>query len=147
MEYSPVPEYFYRQSGVIPYRVKEGRLQILLITSSKKKKWIIPKGVIEPYMSPQESAAQEAYEEAGIFGRVWDEPIGGYESEKWGGICTVTVFPMLVSKVYKDWPEEDQRKRKWMTPDEAYEKAGRKEIRKLIKKFAAEFGEKIMIEQ
>lgn len=146
MEHSPVPEYFYRQSGAIPYRVKDGKLQIMLITSTRKKKWIIPKGVIEPYMSPQESAAQEAYEEAGIFGRVWDEPVGRYETDKWGDTCNVTVFPMLVTKVYKDWPEEDQRKRKWMSADEAYEKAGRKEIRKMIKKFAAEYGEKIVSE-
>jgi 8-oxo-dGTP pyrophosphatase MutT (NUDIX family) len=143
MTFSTVPEYFYRQSGAIPYRVKEGELQILLITSRKRKKWIIPKGVVEPYMTPQESAAQEAYEEAGVFGRVWDEPVGVYEVEKWGGMCTVTVFPMLVSKVYEDWMEEDFRKRKWLKPEKAVALAGKKEVRDLINKFIKEFQSKI----
>jgi len=130
-----VPEYFYKQSGVIPYRFKNGKLQILLITSRKKKKWIIPKGVIEPYMTPQESAAQEAYEEAGLFGKVLPEPVGEYEVIKWGGVCTVTIYPMQVEKEYKKWMESDFRKRKWMSGEKALEKCGNKKIREMIRNF------------
>ncbi|ADD69690.1 NUDIX hydrolase [Denitrovibrio acetiphilus DSM 12809] len=143
MTFSAVPEYFYRQSGAIPYRVKNGELQVLLITSRKSRKWIIPKGVVEPYMTPQESAAQEAYEEAGVFGRVWDEPVGVYEVEKWGGLCTVTVFPMLVTKVYEDWMEGNFRKRKWFKAEKAIDAAGKQKLRALIKKFVKEFSVKI----
>ena len=38
---------YIEQSGVIPYRIQEGKIEILLITSLKKKRWIIPKGIIE----------------------------------------------------------------------------------------------------
>ena len=41
-------DYFCRQSGVIPYRVRKGNLEILLITSRRERRWIIPKGIIEP---------------------------------------------------------------------------------------------------
>jgi len=139
MRFDAVPDYFYRQSGVIPYRIVDGEIEILLITSRKKNRWIIPKGVIEPYMTPQESAKQEAYEEAGVFGRVMNEPVGEYQSEKWGGTCTVTVYPMLVEKVYDEWMEQDFRKRKWMTPEKAAEKAGNKNIRELINIFVATY--------
>lgn len=139
MIFDPVPEYFYRQSGVIPYRIRNGELQVLLITSRKSGKWIIPKGVVEPYMTPQESAAQEAYEEAGIFGRVADNPMGNYQMKKWNGVCTVMVYPMLVLKEYDDWMEKGLRKRKWMSAEQAAEKAGRKDVRKLLVKFAEIF--------
>lgn len=135
-----VPDYFYRQSGVIPYRVKEGELQVLLVTSRKKKKWIIPKGVVEPYMTPQQSAAQEGYEEAGVFGRVWDEPLGMFEVVKWGGKCTVVVFPMLVTKIYKEWPEDDFRKRKWITPQKALEMVSKQDVKLMLEKFIAGYG-------
>jgi len=132
---SIVPEYFYKQSGVIPYRFKNGKLQILLITSRKNKKWVLPKGVVEPYMTPQESAAQEAYEEAGLFGKVLNDPVGEYEVIKWGGVCTVTIYPMQVEKEYKKWMESDFRKRKWMSSEKALEKCGNKKIREMIRNF------------
>lgn len=57
-----------------------------MITSRNKGKWIIPKGVIEPCMTPQGSALQEAFEEAGVDGDVDEIPIGKFEVEKkWGG--------------------------------------------------------------
>lgn len=142
MNFSPVPDYFYIQSGVIPFRVQKGKIEILLITSRKKKRWIIPKGVVEPYMSPQESAAQEAYEEAGVFGRVLNEPAGSYQVKKWGGVCTVTVYPMLVDKEYSSWMESDIRKRKWMSIEKAVEKCGKKHIADIIRHFADTYSEK-----
>lgn len=140
MKFSPVPEYFFRQSGVVPYRIKDGELEILMITSRKNGKWIIPKGVVEPYMTPQQSAAQEAYEEAGIYGEVGDQPVGRYEVDKWGGVCTIVVYPMLVTKEYDDWMEKNFRKRRWMSPEKAAEKAGKKAVSEIISKFAAGFG-------
>jgi 8-oxo-dGTP pyrophosphatase MutT (NUDIX family) len=55
---------------VIPYRIRDGKIEVMLITSSTRKRWIIPKGMIEPDMTPQDSAAKEAWEEAGIIGQV-----------------------------------------------------------------------------
>ena len=112
------PEYFYTQSGVIPYRMEGGVMRLLLITSRSGRRWVIPKGVIEPHLSPAVSAAKEALEEAGITGHVHPRSMGSYQRQKWGGTCTVEVFAMAVEGVLDEW-EESYRRRQWMTVDEA----------------------------
>ncbi|NET56922.1 MAG: NUDIX hydrolase [Symploca sp. SIO2E6] len=78
---------YIKQSGVIPYRLREGITEVLLITSINSKRWIIPKGLVEPGMTPQDSAAKEAWEEAGVIGEVLPTLMGTYDYRKWGGIC------------------------------------------------------------
>ena len=63
-----VPAWMYRQSAVIPYRKRPNGLEVLLVTSRKGTRWVLPKGVVEPGMTPAASAAREALEEAGIRG-------------------------------------------------------------------------------
>jgi 8-oxo-dGTP pyrophosphatase MutT (NUDIX family) len=104
----------YRQSGVIPYRRGVNGVEVLLITSRKGKRWVIPKGVIEPNMTPAASAAKEAIEEAGVRGDVDERPLGKYRYAKWGGVCTVQVFAMAVSVEAADWPEAEFRSRVWL---------------------------------
>ena len=114
------PAYYYTQSSVIPYRYANGELQVLIIASSKKKHWVVPKGIRDPGHSAQEAAAKEAWEEAGIEGDVEQEPLGSYQYEKWGAPCTVTVYPMAVDELISEsiW-EESHRGRKWVSPEEA----------------------------
>ncbi len=109
-----MPWCFYRQSGVIPYQVEQDKVEVLLITSRRRGRWIIPKGVIEPGTSAAESACQEAYEEAGVRGKVSPTQIGEYQYDKWGGVCTVKVFTMEVQQVLETWPESGSRRRRWM---------------------------------
>jgi 8-oxo-dGTP pyrophosphatase MutT (NUDIX family) len=111
------PDWFYRQSGVIPYRWSAGRLEVLLVTS-RSKRWIIPKGIIDPELTPEESAAREAYEEAGVRGQL-SVAIGRFERDKWGGTCTITVYPMRVDDVLPYWPEAGLRERRWVGVTEA----------------------------
>lgn len=89
-----VPPEFYRQSGVIAVREGDEEIQVLLITSSKGERWVIPKGVVEPGLSPAESAAKEAWEEAGPRGTLHPEPLGSCRYPNWGGWCSVEVFGM-----------------------------------------------------
>jgi len=71
--------WLFRQSAVVPFRTKDGVTEVVLVTSSSNKNWVIPKGRIEKLMSPEKSAAKEAFEEAGVLGDVskilveWDE--------------------------------------------------------------------------
>ena len=104
---------------MIPYRGQENGIEILLITSRGRGRWIIPKGVIDPGRTATESARNEAYEEAGVEGEVNSVALGQYQYEKWGGICTVEVFAMEVSTVSETWPESSERRRKWMSVEEA----------------------------
>jgi 8-oxo-dGTP pyrophosphatase MutT (NUDIX family) len=109
----------YEQSGVVPYRHVDGKLEVLLITSRRRGRWIIPKGLIEPDMSAAESASMEAFEEAGVKGRISDRPVDEYRYRKWGGVCRVKVFLLEVDQIFDEWLESDIREREWMTVDDA----------------------------
>ena len=125
--------YFCRQSGVVPYRVRKGKLEVFLITSRSNRRWIIPKGIIEHDYSARNSAAKEALEEAGVRGRVGSKLLGVYRSRKWGRSCTVKVFPMQVSRVYKEW-DEDDRKRQWVPLKKALKLVGNDGLKRVMQK-------------
>ncbi len=125
------PNYYYHQSAVIPYQIDHGKIQILMITSRRKKRWVIPKGIIEPDLSPAESAAKEAFEEAGLNGQVSTLPIGTYEYEKWGGICSVQVFTMRVEKMWDEW-EENFRDREWVSLDTAISRVNEERLKQIL---------------
>jgi len=141
MKENIVPDYFFTQSGVVPYLIKGGDVKVLIITSRSGKKWILPKGVVEPYMTPAESAGQEAYEEAGVFGEVDDVPLGSYQVEKWGGVCTVTLYPMKVTKIYENWTEDNIRKRKWVNIGKAVKKIKPQAAADLVRELMKKLGE------
>ncbi len=131
-----VPPWYYRQSGVIPFRHMDGKTEVLLITSRKRKNWIIPKGVVEPELTPQASASKEAHEEAGITGEVLDKPVGVMRQEKWGGTCRIEVFPLEVRRVMAIWPESYLRSRQWFSVGEALERVNSGEIKRMLQAFA-----------
>src|SRR5262249_32651877 len=58
------------QAGAIPYAIVDGEVRVLLVTSRGSGRWLIPKGNIDPGLTPAEAAAKEAYEEGGIRGRI-----------------------------------------------------------------------------
>lgn len=126
------PSWFYKQSAVIPYRVVEGEIEIMLITSIRRRRWIIPKGIIEPHLSAKESARKEALEEAGVMGEVMKTPIGKYRRKKWGGKCSITVYLMEVRTVLDMWPEQSLRNRRWMKVKAAAGLVRDSRLRKLI---------------
>lgn len=49
---------------------------MLLVTSRKRRRWILPKGKVAAGMLPHRSAAREAMEEAGVVGTPNDAPVG-----------------------------------------------------------------------
>ena len=132
------PAYYYTQPSVIPYRVRDGKLEVLVIASSKKHHLVVPKGIKDPGLSPRESAAKEALEEAGIEGEIAETALGSYTCEKWGATCTVAVYPMKVTRVIpeEEW-EESHRGREWVTPDVAASRLKQQELRPLVIKLAA----------
>lgn len=128
--------YIYNQSGVIPFKYFNGELKILLITSRKKNKWIFPKGIVELEMTEEESAIDEAYEEAGIYGKIVGDKLGSYKVQKWGGTCTVKMYPFEVEKILESWPESYFRKRKWVSVEEAENLIKKKEVINMLQKLS-----------
>jgi len=122
----------YEQSAVVPFRVADGGVQVLLITSMKSKKWIVPKGIVEPHLDAKQSAAVEAEEEAGVRGDVLDIVLGSYSYQKWGGLCTVEVYAMRVTDVLDDWLEAEDRDRVWVSLDEAEAMVKPKDLQPIV---------------
>jgi 8-oxo-dGTP pyrophosphatase MutT (NUDIX family) len=111
-----------RQAGALPYAIVDGRMAFLLITSRRSGKWIFPKGAIEPHLTPWDSAALEAVEEAGVSGEIEHEPIGSYRASLGNnGVALVDVdlYPLRVIRQHDTWREQNQRLRHWVTLSEA----------------------------
>lgn len=125
----------YQQSAVIPYRIVDKQIEVMLVTSRKGTRWVVPKGLLEPEMTPAESAANEAWEEAGVRGEVNDEPVGHFTYDKWGGTCEVDVYLMHVTEERDAWLE-DFRTRQWFSLDDAAAKVREKELREMISSLA-----------
>jgi 8-oxo-dGTP pyrophosphatase MutT (NUDIX family) len=127
-------EFNFNQSGVIPYRKKDGELQVLLITSLRKKKWILPKGYIEFNLSPFESAKKEAYEEAGVTGSNETVEVGTFKVKRSIGLCNIIIYSMEVLEVLDEYPEKDLRKRKWFSVKDAASNISIAEVGEMILK-------------
>jgi phosphohistidine phosphatase len=127
------PAYYYDQSAVIPYRRRKGKPEILLIRSRSGRRWVLPKGIREPELSYAESAAKEAWEEAGARGRVGAKPLGKYRYTKWGADCRVKVFPLAVEDLADEW-EESYREREWLAPKAAAKRLQPVAVGKLVRK-------------
>jgi ADP-ribose pyrophosphatase YjhB (NUDIX family) len=120
-----------------PIFTKSGELEILLVTTRQSKRWMIPKGWPIKGLKAVKSAAREAYEEAGVRGAMQAKPIGIFLSNKRleeDGItvpCEVKVFPRLVKRQDKTWPESHQRQSRWFTPTAALSEIEEKGLRVL----------------
>jgi 8-oxo-dGTP pyrophosphatase MutT (NUDIX family) len=129
------PAWLYAQSAVIPYITKgDSGIEVVLVTSKSSCRWGIPKGIIERNMTPQDSAAQEALEEAGVVGHVSPQAIAHYEYAKWGGICHVEVFMLKVTDVRARWQEIYERERMIVEVNRAIELV-KPELKEVLRKF------------
>src|SRR6266550_2347263 len=98
------------QSGALPWRLKRRRkAEVLLVTGRRSGRWMIPKGWPVAGKSLADSAAQEAFEEAGIKGKVDPTPIGTFRHVKhllFGTLeVDIVVHPLAVKSELGDWPE------------------------------------------
>lgn len=109
------------QYGVIPY-IKTGKdKEIILITSRTNGYWIFPKGNLIKGKTPQQSAAQEALEEAGLLGKISKKKEFSFSFEENGTQHHITLFPMRVDVVLSKWPEAKDRKRKQFSYQKAHD--------------------------
>ena len=96
------------QYGALPYRLDDdGSVEVLLVTSRETKRWIIPKGWPIKGLKPSKAAAREAYEEAGVRGRIAGRAFGHYVYEKLLAACRtqVSVFVRADNSITRgdDW--------------------------------------------
>jgi 8-oxo-dGTP pyrophosphatase MutT (NUDIX family) len=126
-----------RQLAALCYRKGEAGPEVLLITSRNTKRWIIPKGWPMADLSARKTAKLEAFEEAGIVGKVGKQPIGEYRSMKGIGRgmkvrTNIVVYPLKVDEQVSDFPESGQRQVVWLTPDQAVNRCQEDGLRHLL---------------
>ena len=118
-----------RQAAAVPF--SEGR--VCMVTSSSRRRWVLPKGLIDPGHTPGEAALVEAWEEAGLLGTLDPEPLGSYLYEKLGRECHVLVYRMTVTEIRDVWPEKGMRERVWLAPRDVLERVEESGLRDILR--------------
>ena len=131
------------QYGALPYRFnQDAALEVLLVTTRGTRRWIIPKGWPIKGLRPAKSAAREAFEEAGVRGRVGSKPMGLFTYDKLvdeAGLqttCEVKVYPLLVKRQSELWPESQQRTTQWVEPSRAIAMIKEPDLKTIVASFA-----------
>ena len=99
-----------QKSAIIPYRHLKDGLQFLLIRNATDSQWIIPKGNISPKTNAVLSAAKEALEEAGVFGKTVPILVGEY----WVNQQHVPTYLIEVKTLLPNYKEVESRARLWV---------------------------------
>ena len=128
------------QFAALCYRMRKGKPEILLVTSRRTQRWIIPKGWPMDGLRPAQSAAVEALEEAGVEGKVYNASLGVFSYTKLHVSgralpCVAMVYPLKVKKIHDSYREVKQRKRSWYGRAEAARKVSNPELAHIIRTF------------
>lgn len=128
----------HAQVAVICMRETDGLKEVLLVTTRDDKSWIIPKGWPVEGLDDAASALHEAWEEAGVrSASIDEEPIGSFGYEK--GLSDGRALPVEasvylahVTELATDYPQNGDRRRKWMTPQDAAELVKEPELKSIL---------------
>ncbi|NTA14330.1 NUDIX hydrolase [Agrobacterium tumefaciens] len=118
---------------------RDGAIEVLLITSRDSGRWVIPKGWPMGRKKPHQVACAEAWEEAGVRGRVHKKAWGHYTYVKKlddGKLvpAMVQVHLLDVQELETDYPEKNERRLSWFTPAAAASSVKEPGLRGLISK-------------
>jgi 8-oxo-dGTP pyrophosphatase MutT (NUDIX family) len=110
------------QVAAVCYRMRGEEIEFLLV-QTRGRRWIFPKGNAEPGLTHAQAAAMEAFEEAGVHGRMEEAAFTQYIGRK-GDTRTSAAIEMAVSAhlcevTRLDTPQEDYRDPTWFSPAEA----------------------------
>lgn len=116
--------------------------QVLLVTSRGTGRWIVPKGWPMAGRSLAEAAGQEAWEEAGVRGRIAPAEIGRYRYDKdqdrgFAIPIEVRVFPLYVDRLEPQFPEAQERLRRWFAPEEAARLVAETGLKQILRRLPA----------
>jgi 8-oxo-dGTP pyrophosphatase MutT (NUDIX family) len=141
----PLTSTLARQIGAICMRSKADGPEVLMITTRETRRWMIPKGWPIDGLTPQKVAEREAWEEAGVIGKVKRKPLGEFRYAK---ILSdgreieplVSVYLIKVRRRKKRFPEMAERNVIWMKPIDAARNVREPDLRKLLLAVARRFG-------
>lgn len=121
------------QVAAVCYRLRNGSIEFLLVRTRNSSRWTFPKGSAEPGLTHAQAAALEAFEEAGVHGRIEEASFARYICRKRGAACkraerssekrssekglAVHAHLCLVLRLGK--PKEANRNRTWFSAEDA----------------------------
>ncbi|MCY4008059.1 MAG: NUDIX hydrolase [Rhodobacteraceae bacterium] len=119
---------------------RKQKTRVLLISSRRSGRWVIPKGWPMNGKTPAQSALREAYEEAGVRGRPINQCVGHFSykkriSDKSSVLCIVAVYPVKVDDILTDYPEHGARQRVWLSPSKAAERVSDPTLKPILRNF------------
>ncbi len=110
------------QVAAVCFRIRRGRIEFLLV-HTRGGRWIFPKGSAEPGLSNAQAAALEAFEEAGVHGRIEEASFARYTRQKSSGFrrapITVTTSAYLCEVSRLDPAPEANRDPSWFSAEKA----------------------------
>src|SRR4029434_9119376 len=109
----------HRHGAVIPFRIRDDRVEIALVTTPGGKQWVVPKGSLDEGERSRDAAIRETEEEAGLIGRLKRRPLGRYRFRRDNEKYEVEVYLMHVTIVLDSWLEARLRRRRWIKVDKA----------------------------
>jgi len=115
------------QVAAVCYRVHNGTIEFLLVRTSGGQRWTFPKGSAEPGLTHAQAAALEAFEEAGVHGRIEEAAFARYRRKRGDGENRasrsddkrVAVNAYLCEVLRFTPPQEFKRDRTWFSVEEA----------------------------
>jgi 8-oxo-dGTP pyrophosphatase MutT (NUDIX family) len=106
------------QVAAICYRMRNRTIELLLVRTGGRR-WIFPKGSAESGLSHAQAAALEAFEEAGVHGRMEEIPFTRYVRREGRGGTRVVVHAHLCEVLWLDSPPELDRDPTWFPLNKA----------------------------
>lgn len=114
------------QVAAVCYRVRGGAVDFLLVQTRGSGRWTFPKGSAEAGLTHAQAAAIEAFEEAGVHGRIEEASFIRYASPRQSNIGNsarsatkgLTVSAHLCEVLRLSPPKESNRNRTWFSVEE-----------------------------
>ena len=110
------------QVAAVCYRVTGREIELLLV-QTRSGRWTFPKGGLEPGLTDAQAAALEAYEEAGVHGRIEEASFARYTGRKRGGrgsgATELAVKAHLCEVLWHGSPQESKRNPTWFPAKKA----------------------------
>ena len=125
----------HRQVAALCYRFNDDTLEVLLIKTRGRGRWIVPKGWPMSRCKHSKAALIEAFEEAGVKGTVTSEPVGSFTYRKEKLDCEAKAYPVKVTCLKKRFPEKATRTRKWVSRERAARLVEEPSLKRLIRTF------------
>jgi len=106
--------------AAVCYRIRRNIIEFLLV-QTRSGRWTFPKGSVEPGLTHAQAAALEAFEEAGVHGRMEEASFTRYvhHKERSSSVAQVTVSAHLCEVSRLEPPPEPGRNRTWFSVEKA----------------------------